>query len=130
MDNIVIFSQFFIMRLSIRFFFSSFYFKPTSVIAYHLPRFQRISKILWTTYRNTHTIGGPTLTCNKQSALRRQYNAENGNNPCMSWSNSPLEINSRQSWESKPGPFDQKATTLSLSQGVGIDMKFHRCELV
>ena len=78
MDNIVIFSQFFIMRLSIRFFFSSFYFKPTSVIAYHLPRFQRISKILWTTYRNTHTIGGPTLTCNKQSALRRQYNAENG----------------------------------------------------
>ena len=35
---------------------------------YHLLRCQGISDILWTTYRNTNTIGQPRLTIGQQTA--------------------------------------------------------------
>ena len=35
---------------------------------YHLSSFQEIREIIWTTYRNTGTVGRTSLTCSQQSA--------------------------------------------------------------
>ena len=86
---------------------------------YHLPQCQRIRKILWTTYRNTDTIGQlnakapPKTTQDKTWILKHRIMST-----YIPWNNFPLDKTSRHNRELNPKPLDQKTTMLRIFSSV------------
>ena len=92
---------------------------------YYLPRCQGL-QFLWTTYRNTDTIGGPPLTYSQQSAeippeITQDRTCLNNNLYRNTlWNNSPIQKNPTPEPEIEPG------TSLSVRKDDTIDKESTR----